>query len=181
MSIVGFYKYLLSIGLTPRKSLTLGKIKLDQLYFPDFLRGVIDGDGSINTWIHRTNGRQQWTLRVTSAAPVFAKWLKENTENYFGVRGRLYTHKYRGKKNFINIVKFGKLAAKVILRGSYYNGSFSLNRKSKMATLGLQDANRMVNYGNVLSPGAVIGSQTRLKISCSKGRVGSTPNPGTND
>jgi len=48
-SDAAFYKFLLNTGLTPRKSLTLGKIKIDHRYFPHFLRGVIDGDGCICT------------------------------------------------------------------------------------------------------------------------------------
>ncbi len=39
------YKFLLSIGLTPAKSKTIGKLKIPEIYFFDFLRGVLDGDG----------------------------------------------------------------------------------------------------------------------------------------
>ncbi len=44
---VKFYKFLLYIGLTPAKSKTLGKLKIPDKYFADFLRGHLDGDGSI--------------------------------------------------------------------------------------------------------------------------------------
>ena len=70
----------------------------------------------------------------------------------------------KAKKNFINILKFGKLAAKNIIQRTYYKDSFSLNRKKRKAALCLQDESRMINYGNILGPGAVIGNQTRLKI-----------------
>ena len=40
-----FYDFLLSIGLTPRKSLTMGKLIIPDKYFFDFLRGCFDGDG----------------------------------------------------------------------------------------------------------------------------------------
>src|SRR6185436_18193595 len=43
---VNFYRYLLSVGLIPKKSLTLGKLNIPNEYFNDFLRGVIDGDGN---------------------------------------------------------------------------------------------------------------------------------------
>src|SRR3989344_4135028 len=55
-----FYKYLLGIGLIQRKSLTLGEIKIKERYFTDFLRGIIDGDGCISTWIHKSNGLRQY-------------------------------------------------------------------------------------------------------------------------
>ena len=52
-----------AIGLTPRKSLTIGALKVPLGGFGDFFRGVIDGDGNIRHWLHPTNGRQQWYNR----------------------------------------------------------------------------------------------------------------------
>ena len=163
-SDVRFYRYLLGLGIHPRKSLTLKEILIDKAYFSDFLRGIIDGDGNIHTWIHPTNAHRQWALRIVSASPIFASWLKNEIETYFGVRGRLYAYKHSGKKNFINILKFGKLATKVILQNTYYSDAFALKRKIKTANVCLQDQNKMINYGNVISSGAVTGSQNRLKI-----------------
>jgi hypothetical protein len=161
---VKFYQYLLDIGLTPCKSLTLGKIKVDSKYFIDFLRGVVDGDGNISTWIHRTNFHRQWSLRVASAAPLFIKWLKKEIEKYFDVRGKLYGYLHDGKKNNMYTLKFGKLAAKVIAGKIYYKNALCLNRKNKKKILFLRDKNKMVNYGSVLGPGAETGRQPRLKI-----------------
>lgn len=158
-SDVVFYRYLLSIGFVQKKSLNIQKINVNKKYFADFLRGVIDGDGSISTWIHKTNLHHQWSLRITSAAPLFIKWLKEETENCFNVKGKLYCYKYKYKKNPIYILKFGKLAAKVILSRIYYKNSLSLNRKNAKSIKCLHDKNKMINYGNILGPGAVIGSQ----------------------
>lgn len=161
---VKFYKYLEDIGLTKKKSLTMRALEIDKNYFLDFLRGVIDGDGSISTWIHRTNSHRQWSLRIVSAAPVFIQWLKTEIENYFDVNGKLYHYKYKNKSNPLYILKFGKLPAKVILKLTYYEDCLSLSRKHKNAAVCLQDENKMINYGNILGPGAVIGSQPRLKI-----------------
>lgn len=163
-SDVRFYKFLLSLGLTPKKSLTLGVIKIDYNYFPDFLCGVIDGDGCISTWMHRTNLHRQWSLRITSAAPIFIKWLKKEIENYFSVKGKLYRYRYKDKKNYIYILKFGKLPTKVIIGCVYKESSVCLNRKKKKHFECLQDENKMKNYGNVLGPGVGIGRQSRLKI-----------------
>jgi hypothetical protein len=156
-SDVGFYDYLVNVGLCSKKSLVLGKIEIDSRYFKDFLRGVIDGDGCIRGWVHKSNGHQQWSLDITSAAPVFIRWLKEEIENKLHVKGRLYTHLHKGKKNKINILKFGKLAARVIIREIYYEGALALDRKVAIGKLCLQDKNRMVNYGGILGPGAEIG------------------------
>ena len=161
---VHFYKYLQSIGLTPKKSLTLKKILIDKVYFKDFLRGVIDGDGYITTWKHRGNGLNQWALGVVSAAPLFIQWLKDEIENDFRVKGKLYTYKHRGRENPMNTLKFGKLAGKIILKSIYYEGALCLERKKKKHLECLLDVNRMVNYGGVIGPGAETGRQPRLKI-----------------
>lgn len=47
---VQFYNWLLGIGLYPAKTYTLGKIFIPPRYFRDFLRGHLDGDGSIITY-----------------------------------------------------------------------------------------------------------------------------------
>lgn len=50
---VQFYRWLTKIGLFPNKTYTLGKIRVLNKYFKDFLRGWLDGDGSIYTYIDR--------------------------------------------------------------------------------------------------------------------------------
>jgi hypothetical protein len=47
------YDALLTIGLTPAKSLTLGPLAIPDDYFPDFFRGCIDGDGSVLVYTDR--------------------------------------------------------------------------------------------------------------------------------
>ncbi|MCR4305976.1 MAG: hypothetical protein NUV73_02750 [Candidatus Daviesbacteria bacterium] len=142
---VNFYKYLITIGLTSRKSLTIGPLSVDNNFFVDFLRGVIDGDGNISTWIHNTNHNRQWCLRIYSASRVFIDWLNNRVEQEFDVKGRLYAKKEDDRDNYIYILKFGKLAASRILKRIYYNGCLSLERKLLQAQLCLQEATKVVN------------------------------------
>lgn len=48
-----FYEWLLDIGLTPAKSLTLGALAIPDDVFADFVRGCIDGDGSVTVYVDR--------------------------------------------------------------------------------------------------------------------------------
>lgn len=144
------HRFLLSIGLTPAKSLTLGSLAIPAQNFSDFLRGVIDGDGCIRTWIHPSNGLRQWALKIASASPHFAAWLKSSIENTFSVRGRL--HVFKGKrKNPIYDIKFGKLAAQVILRGCYYPECLAMPRKFESAWHCINTPNCVRKYGNVVA------------------------------
>ncbi len=123
-----FYDFLLSIGLTPNKSLTLGEIKTPEHYFIDFLRGAIDGDGCIRTWLHPTNKREQWSLRIYSGSRKFVTWLSSATQQLLGVSGKIY------KNNAGTLVlKYGKMAAREISRRCYYRDCFGLERKVKLA------------------------------------------------
>ena len=161
---VKFYNYLLKLGFVQNKSLGLGKIAVQSTYFADFVRGVIDGGGSITSWTHRSNLHKQWSLRITSAAPKFIKWLHRAIESAFTIKGKLYCYKYEDKKNNIYTLKFGKLASKVILKNVYYKNALALKRKNLTSVLCLQDKNKMLNYANVIGPDAETGRQPRLKI-----------------
>ena len=66
-----FYAFLVSVGLMPRKSKRLGALHVPDEFFPDFFRGVIDGDGSIRKWVHPGNGNEQWLLKVVSGSMPF--------------------------------------------------------------------------------------------------------------
>ena len=50
-SNVQLYRWLLKVGLFPAKTYTIGKLKIPKKYFRDFLRGHLDGDGSIVLYI----------------------------------------------------------------------------------------------------------------------------------
>lgn len=130
---VRFYKFLLKIGLSTRKSLTLKNIKVPAKYFPDFVRGIVDGDGCIRSWIHPSNKHEQWALTIASAAPIFSQWLLERIETYFGVKGKLYSYSNSGRKGLINRIKFGKFASKVILKKIYPPNCLALQRKKNIA------------------------------------------------
>lgn len=160
---VNFYRFLENIGLSKKKSLVLREIDINGKYFRDFLRGVIDGDGSICTWIHKSNFHRQWSLRIVSAAPIFINWLKRRVEEKYGVRGRVHAYIRDGRNN-LYLLKFGKLAAKVIISDIYYKDSLALGGKDKKHTRCLQDENKMINYGGVISSGAETGNQDGLKI-----------------
>jgi DNA-binding transcriptional regulator WhiA len=123
-----FYDFLLSIGLTQNKSLTLGGIEVPNQYFVDFLRGEIDGDGCIRNWIHPTNKREQWSLRIYSGSEEFIHWLSSATKQLLKVSGKIH-------KNASStwVLKYGKIAAKEITRQCYYKDCLGLDRKIKLA------------------------------------------------
>lgn len=139
---VKFYRYLLSIGLSTKKSLILGSLQIDNNFFIDFLRGIIDGDGNISSWIHRTNQHEQWCLRIYSASFSFIKWLNEKIKNKFRLESKIYSKRGLGRKNYIHHLRFGKISASRIFKEVYYAGALSLERKFTKAQLCLQSSHK---------------------------------------
>lgn len=125
-----FYDFLLSVGLMPSKSLAIKKLTIPDKYFADFLRGLIDGDGCIRSWVHPTNKREQWSLRIYSGSIKFLVWLEQTIETILKVRGKIYRYNKQGS---CYVLKFGKMAARHILQQCYYPGSFGLERKNLLA------------------------------------------------
>ena len=128
-----FYEFLLSIGLTPCKSLTQDEVIVPDEFFNDFLRGVIDGDGCIRKWIHPTNGGEQWSLRIYSPSLAFLDWTRREIGYFFKTKGRI--HKDVKKRPLVDmfILTYGKMAAKVIFGKCYYKNALSLERKANLA------------------------------------------------
>ena len=132
VSNVGLYEFLLSIGLSPRKSLIQKEVNIPPKYFVDFCRGVIDGDGNIRRWIHPSNQHEQWVLRIYSASAEFIIWFQKSIEQTFGAKGRLHIEEKPGK-NRMHILKYGKIAAMEILKNCYYQNALALDRKAQIA------------------------------------------------
>ena len=127
------YEFLLSVGLTPRKSLIQNKVDVPNEFFHDFLRGLIDGDGSIKSWIHSTNKREQWSLSIYSPSRPFIEWLQKNIERLLRVKGPIHRDIRKKPRVDLFVLKYGKIAAKGILNKCYYKDSLSLDRKAKLA------------------------------------------------
>jgi hypothetical protein len=82
-----FYEFLLKIGLTPAKSKTIGPLKINEMYFADFLRGVLDGDGNINIFRHPESRRPQLRVRFFSASSNFINWIQGQNMRLLHIKG----------------------------------------------------------------------------------------------
>jgi len=111
------YLFLLSIGITPQKSLSIGRLAIPDEFFIDFLRGEIDGDGY--TGYHK--GRYP-EIKIFSGSHVFVEWLSETLWRLEGIRSTINT---RQSVHTMNI--YGKEAIR--LGRLIWNGEFSLSRK----------------------------------------------------
>ena len=93
---VVLYEWLVKIGLLPNKSLVLGSLKISKKYFRDFLRGHLDGDGSLvyyidkyNTYLNPKYIYERLFVFFQSSSEKHILWLRENIFELIGIKGCL--------------------------------------------------------------------------------------------
>ncbi|MGH2491210.1 MAG: LAGLIDADG family homing endonuclease [Candidatus Limnocylindria bacterium] len=94
-SSVRLARWFQDIGITPRKSLTIGALKVPYQLFFHTLRGLVDGDGSIARYTD-ARGRHCFSIRLYSASERHLVWVSGVLSDRLGVTGSLV--KIRRKK-----------------------------------------------------------------------------------
>lgn len=144
---VQLYKWLLKIGLFPAKTYTLGEIKISNNVFADFLRGHLDGDGTIRLYKDSYNsyrGRVYTNKRVCSfflsASHTHIKWLYKRISNLLKIFGAIIEIKpWRENRVTLWNIKYSKHASLSLLKALYYKpGLPCLRRKERIASMILE-------------------------------------------
>jgi len=119
------YEWFRSVGLTPRKSLTLGAIDVPDAYLMPLARGLMDGDGSVLNFVHRPTVKtypNYWYERIRvcfhSASRSHIDWLRARLGPIAGTRGYVETARREGRHDFFKL-KYGKAATTVLLSAFY--------------------------------------------------------------
>jgi len=124
---VQFCRFLISIGIHPNKSKTISIVKIPKKYFFDFLRGCVDGDGNIHTFMHPESSQPQLRVRITSASRSFLDWINAQTQKH-GIKGFIV----RQRSCFV--LHYAKRSSIDLLNHLYYPGfRYCLERKYQKA------------------------------------------------
>ncbi len=137
-----FYDALLAIGLTPAKSRTLSAVMIPDEYFPDFLRGCIDGDGSIVTYVDRYNTFKKPTyvytrlyVSLVSASQRFVEWLRASIRRLTRLEGEVAVRHGTSTRQDLWRLRYAKRESLAILRWIYYASDLPcLDRKRAIAS-----------------------------------------------
>jgi len=120
------YRWFQSIGLTPRKSLTLGAIDVPDACFFALLRGLFEGDGTIQNFVHRptpstapTYQYERLWLFFTSASRAHVEWIRSRAADLSGVSGYIERRPERPGHHEFFRVKYGKRDAIELLSRMY--------------------------------------------------------------
>jgi hypothetical protein len=123
-----FYRWLVGIGLTPAKSLTLGALAIPDEYFADFLRGCIDGDGCILLYTDRYHTTkdaryvyERLYVSLVSASRPFLEWIQTTARRLIGVFGTINTDtKGRPDRRPISTLRYAKAESIQVITRMYY-------------------------------------------------------------
>lgn len=137
---VSFYNWLVHIGLTRAKSLTLGALEIPDEFFADFVRGVIDGDGSIGLYTDRSNIWKQEKyvyerlfITIASSSRLFLEWIHQRIQTQVPVRGAILDKSRLGRNPHWSL-KFAKQDSTSLLNWIYYTSDLPrLERKYQRA------------------------------------------------
>ncbi len=115
---INFYNFLLKIGLMPRKSKVLYKIKIPDRFFFDFLRGHLDGDGTFYSyWDKRWKSSFMFYLVFASASEKHIYWIREKLSKLLNIRG----HITKSSKHSTYQLKYAKEESIKLFKKIYYS------------------------------------------------------------
>lgn len=121
------FDYLVGLGITPRKSLTM-KLNFDITW--DFVRGLFDGDGCVST-INKKYTTNRCRVVLATASIDFANQLMEFAKSE-GLTPRLNTDTCAARKEPMHTVIFAKHKEVAIIYNKFYSdASYYLERKYK--------------------------------------------------
>lgn len=138
---VKFYQWLQRIGLMPKKTMLMGKLEIPDKYFVDFLRGHLDGDGSVFTYTDRYMKYKGKTYTYHRLYTKFIStnfnqinWIREEIKERLNMAGSLTRYLKTNRGFPIWQLRFAKKDSLKLLSWIYYKPNLPcLNRKRKIA------------------------------------------------
>ena len=143
---IQLYNWLMSIGLSPAKTYSIGSIDISDKFFRDFLRGHLDGDGSIQAYTDKYNiyrGRvytaNRLFVRLISVSENHIMWLHSKIVDLVNIKGALIKRVDKtGYRVPMFEIKFAKKESIKLLEWIYYNKRLPcLLRKRRLAELNI--------------------------------------------
>jgi hypothetical protein len=129
-SYAALYRWLLTVGLMPRKSLVLGAIDVADEHLLPLVRGLLDGDGTVYTLIHHPTRKtyrhyryeRLWTF-FNSGSRRHVEWIQARLACAMGISGYIDVLKQEDHENPMYRLKYGNRASRVLLPAIYFDQS----------------------------------------------------------
>lgn len=125
-SDVAYYDFLLTAGLTPDKSKTIGSLEIPDEYYAAFLRGLFDGDGTCYGYYDlRWKSSFMFYVGFATASEAFAQYIRTSNTRLIGTSAGSIRHSPR-----VLSLMYAKKDAHLLAEFMYADGSsLRLTRK----------------------------------------------------
>ena len=119
------YEWFRTVGLTPRKSLTLGALDVSDAHLAHLVRGLLDGDGSILNFTYKGTGKAHGLyedLRTVfnSASQSHVDWLRERLRSTLGIWGSVGSHRPSSRRHEMHRLVYAKRESHQLLAWMYF-------------------------------------------------------------
>jgi hypothetical protein len=132
------YEWFRSVGLTSKKSLTIGPLSVPDSFLLPLVRGLLDGDGSIINKVYRADtGRRQdyyWEYLITSfnsGSRKHISWLKDALCRVLNLKGSVQETATTAGNPYFEL-RYAKAASSVLLPLLYPIDAPCLERKREI-------------------------------------------------
>jgi hypothetical protein len=122
-----FHRWLVGLGLTPRKSLTLGALAIPDAFFADVFRGCVDGDGTVPVYTDRHHAKKNAAyvyrrlyVSLVSASDRFIAWMRGTVHRLLGLPGAVHQKRVPGRRP-VWVLRYSKKASIRLLRWMYHS------------------------------------------------------------
>jgi hypothetical protein len=132
------YEWFRSVGLSPRKSLTIGALSVPDNFLLPLVRGLLDGDGSIINEVYRADtGRRDdyyWEYLITSfnsGSGQHILWLQRALSHALDLEGSVQEATTTAGNPYFEL-RYAKAASSILLPLLYPTGAPCLERKRQI-------------------------------------------------
>lgn len=124
---VAFYRWLTKIGLMPNKTKYLRRLDIPDEFFFDFLRGHLDGDGSIRVFMDPIfhNSQRIYTIFL-SAKKEHLDWISQTTQRLLDIHG------FIRKGTRVWILTYAKKESLLLLPKIYYSENIPCLKRKRI-------------------------------------------------
>ena len=145
---INFYRFLLTIGLMPRKTKIISEVKIPDKYFFDFLRGHFDGDGSFYSyWDPRWRSSYMFYTVLVSASKNHIQWLQKSIYKFLKIKGCIA----KSVNDSVYQLRYAKAESLKLFPKLYYNKNvICLRRKRFKMEEAFKINNKHINNARVV-------------------------------
>ncbi|WP_456276530.1 hypothetical protein [Bacillus sp. AK128] len=136
------YDFCLAVGITSNKTYIMNEINIPNVFFSDFLRGTLDGDGNYN--VVKDGQKRKVKVRLYSGSKSFLTWINRKCIEVYNLHGgKIYQSTNELGSKYILVFQ-SEFDSYTILKKIYEDASYSFIEKRKEVEFFLSSIDKLL-------------------------------------